>query len=64
MKHNIAIFDLRQGVQTFPNWSMQLKPEHNLQTQQPTPLLAETTFTLQPGETFAYGEQSATANRS
>ena len=52
MKHNIAIFDLRQGVQTFPNWSMQLKPEHNLQTQQPTPLLAETTFTLQPGETL------------
>ena len=31
---------------------MQLKSQHNLQTQPTTPLLAEATYTLQPGETL------------
>ena len=51
LKRNNAIFDLRQGVLTFPNLSMQLKPEHKLQTRPTTPLLAEATYTLQLGET-------------
>ena len=37
---------------TFPHLSLQLKPEHNLPTRQSTPLLAEATYTLQPGETM------------
>ena len=40
-KRNDAIFDIRQGVLTFPHLSMQLKPEHNLPTRQSTPLLAK-----------------------
>ena len=51
LKRNDAIFDIRQGVLNFPHLSMQLKPEHNLPTRQSTPLLAEETYTLQPGET-------------
>ena len=41
LKRNNAIFDIRQGVITFPHLSMQLKPEHNLPTRQSTPLLAK-----------------------
>ena len=52
LKRNNAIFDIRQGVLTFPHLSMQLKPEHNLPTRQSTPLLAEATYTLQPAETM------------
>ena len=52
LKRNNAIFDIRQGILTFPRLSMQLKPEHNLPTRQSTPLLAEATYTLQPGETM------------
>ena len=52
LKRNNAIFDIRQGLLTFPHLSMQLKPEHNLPTRQSTPLLAEATYTLQPGETM------------
>ena len=52
LKRNKAIFDIRQGVLTFPHLSNQLKPEHNLPTREPTPLLAEATYTLQPGETM------------
>ena len=48
LNENKAIFDIRQGVLTFPHLSMQLKPEHNLPTRQSTPLLAEATYTLQP----------------
>ena len=48
LKRNNAIFDIRQGVLTFPHLSMQLKPEHNQPTRQSTPLLAEATYTLQP----------------
>ena len=51
-KKNNAIFDIRQGIITFPHLSMQLKPKHNLPTRQSTPLLAEATYTLQPGETM------------
>ena len=51
LKRNNAVFDIRQGILTFPHLSMQLKPEHNLPTRQSTPLLAEATYTLQPGET-------------
>ena len=52
LKRNNAIFDIRQGILTFPHLSMQLKPEHSLPTRQSTPLLAEATYTLQPGETM------------
>ena len=52
LKKNNAIFDIRQGVLTFPHLSMQIKPEHNLQIRQSTPLLAGATYTLQPGETL------------
>ena len=43
------IFDVRQGLLTFPQLSVQPKPEHNLRTRSSTPLLAEATYTLQPG---------------
>ena len=52
LKRNNAIFDIRQGVLTFPHLSVQLKPEHNLQFRQSTPLVAEATYLLQPGETM------------
>ena len=52
LKRNNSIFDMRQGVLTFPHLSMQLKSERNLPTRQSTPLLAEATYTLQPGETM------------
>ena len=51
-RHN-ALFDLRQRIITFPYLSMQLRPEHTTNTRVATPLLAETTYTLQPGETLA-----------
>ena len=50
LKRNSANFDIRQGVLAFPHFSMQLKPEHNVKTHQSTPLLAEATYTVQPGE--------------
>ena len=52
LKRNNAIFDILKGIITFPHLSMQLKPEHNLPTRQSTPLLAEATYTLQPGQTM------------
>ena len=36
LKRNNAIFDIRQGILTFPRLSMQLKPEYNLPTRQST----------------------------
>ena len=51
-RHN-ALFDFRQGIITFPYLSMQLRPEHTTNTRAATPLLTETTYTLQPGETLA-----------
>ena len=51
-RHN-ALFDIRQGILTFPYLSMQLRPENTTNTLAATPLLTETTYTLQPGETLA-----------
>ena len=51
-RHN-ALFDIRQGIITFPYWSKQLRPEHTTNIREATPLLTETTYTLQPGETLA-----------
>ena len=57
LKRNNAIFDIRQGILTFPHLSMQLKPEHNLPTRQSTPLLAEATYTLEPGKTMLFASK-------
>ena len=51
-KHN-ALFDIRQGIITFPHLSMQLRPELTTNTRVATPLLTKSTYTLQPGETLA-----------
>ena len=51
-RHN-ALFDVRQGIITLPYLSMQLRPEHTTNTRTATPLLTETTYTLQPGEILA-----------
>ena len=47
------MFDIRQGIITFPYLSMQLRPDHTTNTRTTTPLLTETSYTLQPGETLA-----------
>ena len=64
LKRNNAICNIRQGILTFPHLSMQLKPEHNLPTRQSTPLLAEATYTLLPGETMLFASKNAALNRS
>ena len=51
-RHN-AIFDVTQGILTFPYLSMQLKPDTQTAIRQATPLFAENTYTLRPGETLA-----------
>ena len=51
-RHN-ALFDIRQGIKTFPYLSMQLRPEHTTNTRVATPLLTEPIYTIQPGETLA-----------
>ena len=51
-RHN-AMFDIGQGIITFPYLSMQLRPDHTTNTRTTTPLLTETSYTLQPGETLA-----------
>ena len=56
--HN-ALFDIRQGIITFTYLSMQLRPEHTTNTRAATPLLTETTYTLQPGETLATSSKMA-----
>ena len=48
-----AVFDVTQGILTFPYLSMQLKPDMQVPLRQATPLFAEKTYTLQPGETLA-----------
>ena len=53
LRRNNAIFDVTQGILTFPYLSMQLKPDTQITLRQATPLLAENTYTLQPGETLA-----------
>ena len=53
LRRNNAIFDVTQGILTFPYLSMQLKPDTQTAIRQATPLFAENTYTLQPGETLA-----------
>ena len=50
---NNALFDVTQGILTFPYLSMQLKPDTQTSIRQATPLFAENTYTLPPGETLA-----------
>ena len=51
-RHN-AMFDIRQGIITFPYLSMQSRPDHTTNTRTTTPLLTETSYTLQRGEVLA-----------
>ena len=53
LRRNNAIFDVTQGILTFPYLSMQLKPDTQTAIRQATPLFAENTYTLRPGETLA-----------
>ena len=53
LRRNNAIFDVTQGILTFPNLSMQLKPDTQTSIRSATPLFAENTYTLRPGETLA-----------
>ena len=53
LRRNIAIFDVPQGILTFPYLSMQAKSDTQTSIRQATPLFAENTYTLQPGETLA-----------
>ena len=53
LRRNNAVFDVTQGILTFPYLSMQLKPDMQVPLRQATPLFAENTYTLQPGETLA-----------
>ena len=53
LRRNNAVFDVTQGILTFPYLSMQLIPDTQTSIRQTTPLLAENTYTLQPGETSA-----------
>ena len=53
LRRNNAVFDVTQGILTFPYLSMQLKPDTKVTMRQATPLFAENTYTLQPGETLA-----------
>ena len=50
---NNAIFDVTQGILSFPYLSMQLKPDTQTSKRQATPLFAENTYTLPPVETLA-----------
>ena len=53
LQRDNALSHIRQGRVTFPYLSIQLRPEHTTNTRTRTPLLTETTYTLQPGETLA-----------
>ena len=53
VRRNNASFDVTQGILTFPNLSMQLKPDAQIAIRQATPLFAKNTYTLQPGEKLA-----------
>ena len=53
LRRNNAIFDVTQGILTFLYLSTQLKPDTQTTIRQATPLFAENTYTLQPGETLA-----------
>ena len=53
LRRNKAVFDVTQGILTFPYLSMQLKPDTQVTLRQATPFFAENTYTLQPGEPLA-----------
>ena len=53
LRRNNAIFDVTQGILTFPYLSMQLKPDTQTSIRPATPLFAENNYTLRPGETLA-----------
>ena len=53
LRRNDAIFDVTQVILTISYFSMQLKPDTQAVKRQATTILAETTYTLQPGETRA-----------
>ena len=53
LRRNNAIFDVTQGILTFPYLSMQLKPDTQTSIRSATPLFAENNYTLRPGETLA-----------
>ena len=52
LRRNNAIFDVTQGILTFPYISVQLKHDTQTSIQQAIPLFAENTYTLQPDETL------------
>ena len=58
LRKNNASFDVTQGILTFPYLSMLLKPDTQVTLRQATPLFAENTCTLQPGETFAIASRT------
>ena len=53
LRKNNAIFVVTQGILTLSYLSMQLKPDTRTSIRQATPLFADNTYTLQPGETLA-----------
>ena len=53
LRRKNAIFDVTQGILNFPYLSMQHKHDTETSIRQATPLFAENTYTLQPGETLA-----------
>ena len=53
LRKNNIIFDVTQGILTFPYLSMQLNPDTQVTLRQETPLFAENIYTLQPDETLA-----------
>ena len=59
LRRNNAIFDVTQGILTFPYLSVQLKLDSQVAIRQATPLVAENTYTSQPGETLATASRMA-----
>ena len=53
LRRNNANFDVTQGILTFQYLSRQLKPDTQVPLRQATPMFAENTYTLLPGETLA-----------
>ena len=53
LRRNNAIFDVNKDILTFPYLSMQRNSDSQTAIRQVTPLSAENTYTLQPGETLA-----------
>ena len=53
LQRHKALFDIRQGIVTFPYLSMQLRQESPPNTRAATLLLTGTTYTLQSGEMLA-----------